>query len=105
MSAATTPARRWKYLMEAADYVSEGRAAATGTRPRAPARQLGRWRTPEGASCKADGGDLIAKFSASTDTYAIVKGEFAAMELARRAGLDVAGVELRERDGPRRPAG
>jgi serine/threonine-protein kinase HipA len=39
-------------------------------------------------------GDLIAKFSSSTDTYPIVKGEFTAMELARRARLDVAGVDL-----------
>ena len=46
------------------------------------------------ALLKAESGDVIAKFSASTDPYAIVKGEFAAMELARRAGLDVAGVEL-----------
>lgn len=37
---------------------------------------------------------LIAKFSSSTDTYAVVKGEFLAMELARRAGIDVAAVEL-----------
>jgi len=38
----------------------------------------------------------IAKFSSSTDTYSVVKGEFVAMELARRAGLDVAGVELEQ---------
>ena len=37
---------------------------------------------------------LIAKFSSSTDVYPIVKGEFVAMELARRAGLDVASVGL-----------
>ncbi|HKG38693.1 MAG TPA: HipA domain-containing protein [Conexibacter sp.] len=37
---------------------------------------------------------LIAKFSSTTDTYPLVKGEFAAMQLARRAGLDVATVEL-----------
>ena len=37
---------------------------------------------------------LIAKFSSTTDTYPIVKGEFVAMELARRAGLNVAAVEL-----------
>jgi serine/threonine-protein kinase HipA len=37
---------------------------------------------------------LIAKFSSTTDTYPVVKGEFVAMELARRAGLNVAGVEL-----------
>jgi serine/threonine-protein kinase HipA len=36
---------------------------------------------------------LIAKFSSSTDTYPVVKGEFVAMELARRAGLDAARVE------------
>lgn len=37
---------------------------------------------------------LIAKFSSTTDTYQVVKGEFVAMELARRAGLEVARVEL-----------
>ncbi|MCW3027257.1 MAG: hypothetical protein JWN81_468 [Solirubrobacterales bacterium] len=37
---------------------------------------------------------LIAKFSSTTDQYAVVKGEFAAMELARRAGLNVAPVQL-----------
>ena len=42
-----------------------------------------------------DGGrKLIAKFSTATDPYSIVKGEYAAMELAKRAGLDVAPVEL-----------
>lgn len=37
---------------------------------------------------------LIAKFSSTADTYPVVKGEFLAMELARRAGVDVAAVEL-----------
>jgi serine/threonine-protein kinase HipA len=37
---------------------------------------------------------LIAKFSSTTDTYPVVQAEFVAMELARRAGLDVAPVEL-----------
>jgi serine/threonine-protein kinase HipA len=37
---------------------------------------------------------LIAKFSSSTDTYPVVKGEFMAMQLARLAGLDVAAVQL-----------
>jgi serine/threonine-protein kinase HipA len=37
---------------------------------------------------------LIAKFSSTTDTLAIVKGEFLAMELARRTGIDAAKVEL-----------
>jgi len=37
---------------------------------------------------------LIAKFSSTTDRYPIVKGELVAMELARRAGLNVAAVGL-----------
>jgi serine/threonine-protein kinase HipA len=37
---------------------------------------------------------LIAKFSSTTDTYPVVKGELVAMELARRAGLNVAPVKL-----------
>lgn len=39
---------------------------------------------------------LIAKFSSTTDTFPVVKGEFVAMELARRAGIDAAVVELAE---------
>lgn len=41
-------------------------------------------------------GKRIAKFSMSGDPYAIVKGEYAAMELARRVGLDVAPVQVRK---------
>jgi serine/threonine-protein kinase HipA len=37
---------------------------------------------------------LIAKFSSTTDTYPVVKGEFVAMELARRAGINATPVEL-----------
>ncbi len=37
---------------------------------------------------------LIAKFSSSTDTFAVEQGEYVAMELAHRAGLNVARVEL-----------
>ena len=37
---------------------------------------------------------LIAKFSSANDTFPVVQGEFVAMELARRVGLDVAPVEL-----------
>jgi serine/threonine-protein kinase HipA len=82
-------------LMEAADAVSKGQplppaldvallhgSSVGGARPKALLRDGGR--------------DLIAKFSSSTDTYAIVKGEFVAMELAARAGLTVAGVEIRQ---------
>ena len=58
-----------------------------------------------GARPKAllDDGDrkLIAKFSSTTDGYPVVQGEFVAMELARRAGLNVALVELRNTAGRR----
>ena len=37
---------------------------------------------------------LIAKFSASNDTYSVVKGEYVAMRLAMHAGLDVAPVRM-----------
>ena len=39
---------------------------------------------------------MIAKFASSTDPYPVVKSEFVAMELAHRAGIDVASVELAE---------
>lgn len=42
------------------------------------------------------GRKLIAKFSSSIDTYQVVQGEFCAMELAGRAGLNVAAVQLVE---------
>lgn len=37
---------------------------------------------------------MIAKFSSTTDAYPVVKGEFVAMRLAQRAGLNVAAVAL-----------
>jgi serine/threonine-protein kinase HipA len=37
---------------------------------------------------------MIAKFSSINDTYPVVKGEFVAMELGRRAGLNIATVRL-----------
>ncbi len=43
-----------------------------------------------------DGHKLIAKFSSNTDEYPVVKGEFAAMELAHRVGLEAAPVQLRK---------
>jgi serine/threonine-protein kinase HipA len=39
---------------------------------------------------------LIAKFSSTADTFPVVKAEFVGMELARRAGIGAAGVELTE---------
>lgn len=82
-------------LMQAADAVNDGielpraldlallhGSSVGGARPKVTLRDSGR--------------ELIAKFSTGTDTYPIVRGEFVAMELARRAGLDVASVELRK---------
>jgi serine/threonine-protein kinase HipA len=85
-------------LMEAADAVSEGR-------PLPPALDLAllHGSSVGGARPKAlledDHRDLIAKFSSSTDTYPVVKGEFAAMKLADRAGLRTASVELTQAMG------
>lgn len=39
---------------------------------------------------------LIAKFSSTADSFPVVKGEFVAMEFARRAGIDAAAVTLTE---------
>jgi serine/threonine-protein kinase HipA len=80
-------------LLEAADHVDQ-------RLPLSPARDraLLHGSSVGGARPKALIADgqrrLIAKFSSATDSFSVVKGEFVAMELARRAGLDVAGVEL-----------
>lgn len=42
---------------------------------------------------------FIAKFSASNDTYAVVKSEYVAMRLAAHVGLNVAPVELASANG------
>ncbi len=42
---------------------------------------------------------FIAKFSATNDTYAVVKAEFVAMRLAARVGLNVATVQLAQAAG------
>lgn len=81
-------------LLEAARYVEE-------RRPLPPELDLAllHGTSVGGARPKALVSDgtkhFIAKFSSSTDTYDIVKAEFAAMRLASRVGLDVAPVELR----------
>jgi serine/threonine-protein kinase HipA len=69
-------------LFEALDQALLNGSSVGGARPKALLRDGSR--------------RLIAKFSSSTDKYAVVKGEFAAMELARRAGIDAAKVELTE---------
>ena len=45
---------------------------------------------PKALVRSSDGRSLIAKFSAPTDHYPVVRSEAVAMELARRLGLDVA---------------
>lgn len=46
------------------------------------------------ALIEEDGTKYIAKFSATTDLYSVVKAEFIAMRLAELAGIDVAPVKL-----------
>lgn len=89
------------------------RVALTGTEDRPPGTQadiapaldraLLHGTSVGGARPKALLGDgsrrLIAKFSSSTDSFPVVKGELVAMELARRAGIDAARVELTEAHG------
>ena len=47
------------------------------------------------ALISADEKKFVAKFSASTDLYSVVKAEFIAMRLAKLAGLNVAAVKLK----------
>ena len=80
-------------LAKAADHVDRGE-------PLTPAlhRALLHGTSVGGARPKALIADgergMIAKFSSSTDPYPVVKAEYIAMELARRAGIDAARVEL-----------
>jgi len=80
-------------LLQAAERVESGVAFS----PELDSALMGR-SSIGGARPKAllDAGSrmLIAKFSSATDPYPIVKGEFAAMTLAHRVGLNVAKVEL-----------
>ncbi|WP_123194739.1 type II toxin-antitoxin system HipA family toxin [Pannonibacter phragmitetus] len=80
-------------LMEAAGLIEKGRPL-----PPALDQALRHGTSIGGARPKAmidDGAKkLIAKFSASNDTYSVVKGEFIAMTLARACGLNAAPVSL-----------
>jgi len=80
-------------LAEVADRVENGRPLSAGLE-----RALFHGSSMGGARPKAvfvDGvQQMIAKFTSVTDSYPVVKAEFVAMELARRAGLHVAGVRL-----------
>jgi serine/threonine-protein kinase HipA len=80
-------------LLDAAGHVERGEPV-----PQALGRALFHGSSIGGARpkalIKADGRKFIAKFSASNDTYAVVKAEFVAMELASRVGLTAAPVRL-----------
>ncbi len=80
-------------LAEAAASIEEGRAL-----PPALERALLGGTSMGGARPKAtlvEGSrHMIAKFSSAADSFPVVKAEFVAMELARRAGIDAAPVTL-----------
>jgi serine/threonine-protein kinase HipA len=85
-------------LMQAAELVERGE-----TIPKSLDAALFHGSSIGGARPKAQIGDgakkFIAKFSASADTYPVVKAEFLAMRLAAHVGLNVARVDLREVTG------
>jgi serine/threonine-protein kinase HipA len=84
-------------LMEAADLVDRRLPLSPGLdRALLHGSSVGGARPKALIDDEQTGRKLIAKFSSSTDIYPVVQGEFAAMELARRAGLDAAPVELVE---------
>lgn len=79
-------------LMNAAADIENGRLL-----PPALAEALTRGSSIGGARPKVltdEGRDLIAKFSSTTDIRPVVKAEGVAMDLARRAGLNVASVQV-----------
>ena len=94
----TTASASLADLAEAAARVEEGRSL-----PPALEDALLHGTSIGGARPKAALSDgqrhFIAKFSSSSDIFPVVKAEYAAMELARRAGLDVAAVELTQSAG------
>jgi serine/threonine-protein kinase HipA len=80
-------------LLEAVDLIEKGVPL-----PPALDQALNHGTSIGGARPKAmindNGRKFIAKFSASNDTYSVVKAEFIAMRLARAVGLNVATVEM-----------
>jgi serine/threonine-protein kinase HipA len=91
----TTSSATLEQLMSAAADIENGRLL-----PVALAEALTRGSSIGGARPKVvltgDGRDLIAKFSSATDLRPVVKAEGVAMDLARRAGLNVAHVQVTE---------
>ncbi|MDP9163127.1 MAG: type II toxin-antitoxin system HipA family toxin [Pseudomonadota bacterium] len=85
-------------LQDAAGHVERGEQIPAGLE-----KALFHGSSIGGARPKALIGDgdtkFIAKFSASNDTYAVVKSEYVAMRLAARVGLNVAPVVLTSANG------
>lgn len=88
----------YEELIEAASLIEKGAPLTLGLD-----QALNHGTSIGGARPKAliDRGDrkLIAKFSASSDLYSVVKAEFIAMKLAAACGLDVAPVSMIEAGG------
>lgn len=82
-----------EYLMDAASKIEEGVALTPALRQALFAGSSIGGARPKAALRQGDR-SLIAKFSAANDPYPLVKGEFLAMTLAGRTGLNVAKTEL-----------
>jgi serine/threonine-protein kinase HipA len=80
-------------LMDAATKVEEGVVLTSALRQALFAGSSIGGARPK-ASLRQGDRPLIAKFAATNDPYPVVKGEFVASTLARRAGLTVANTEL-----------
>jgi serine/threonine-protein kinase HipA len=82
-------------LLIAADAVQAGEGIDAGIAEALTAGSSAGGARPK-ATLAAGSRNVIAKFSAPTDTYPVMKAEAAAMQLARLVGLDVADTELVE---------
>jgi len=88
-------------LQDLADCIEDGKPIPPALRHLIPAcASIGGARPKALFTDTARQRKLIAKFSASGDSYPVVRGEFVAMRLAKLAGIDVAAVEI-ERIGGR----
>lgn len=80
-----------------ADYIEEGQQIPPSLAHLVPAcASVGGARPKALFTDEARQRKMIAKFSASGDTYPVVCGEFVAMRLAKLAGIDAAAVEIRQ---------
>lgn len=85
-------------LMEAADGIQAGQTISEHLEEALTAGSSAGGARPKATIADGDR-QLIAKFTAETDTYPVMKAEAVAMDLARRVGLDVASTEIIEVKG------